>query len=262
MFLTEKVAVRQTDTKGKGVFATTDIPAGTIIGDYLGIITESDKGLKHDKGAVYDMWYSDKADVCPSPQDEGVHLINTSCEPNCAMTAIGRHTILFALRKIFPGEELTYDYFLGAQESDCDSGTDNCHCGSDFCRGTIYSNPKAYREWEEYLEAIIGDLPEEPPVAYGKPLPPLEKYPETIDDHFIHPMWGSPMQQPMACEPEILGDASKLRAIIRESGRQLWFPKLGVVVEGIMYRGRIALRHSAEKTCYPSLRPVYTTLSA
>ena len=244
MFLLPQIEVRKTDKKGKGVFATDIIQGGVLIGDYLGIVTPADEGTaEYDDDAVYDMWYSDEVDICPKPEDEGVHLLNTSCEPNCAMTAIGRHTVLFALRKIFPGEELTYDYFMGEQDEDCKPGTDNCHCGSDLCRGTMYSNPKAYEEWEEHLEEIMGDIPEEAPVPFGQPLPPLEKYPKTIDDDPIYPIFGNREVEPYECDINAFGSLPEIRHLIRETGSRLKFSELGVLVEGVMYGGHLILKH-------------------
>jgi len=244
-FLVSQIEVRDTKEKGRGVFATGEIEGGSPIGDYLGIVFPTDEGEKnHENDAVYDMWYSDEADVCPEPDSIGIHLVNCSCEPNCAMTAIGRHTIIFALRKIFPGEELTYDYFMGEQEEDCDPGTDNCHCGSDFCRGTMYSNPKAYDEWDEYLDELIGDTPEKPPVPYGQQLPPLEEYPKSIDDHQIYPIFGYQAVPPHIGDASLLQSATEIRTLIRETGKQILIPDLGVVIEGVLFHGHIALRHA------------------
>ena len=246
MFLLPQIEVRGTKKKGKGVFATDAIPAGSVVGDYLGIVMPTDEGNgDYDDDAVYDMWYSDVADICPRVDDEGVHLLNTGCEPNCAMTAIGRHTVLFALRKIFPGEELIYDYFMGEQDKDCDAGTDNCHCGSEFCRGTMYSNPKAYEAWEEHLDEIMEDLPEEPPVAFGEPLPPLDEYPETIEDNVIYPLFGNHNEEPHECPSEMIGSMEDLRETIRNTGCTLAFPEIGIVVEGVMYGGHIVMKHMA-----------------
>jgi uncharacterized protein len=243
MFLTDTIEIRRTRGKGRGVFATADIPPGSLIGDYLGMVLPADSNMKeHPENAVYDMWFSDLADICPDPKEEGTHLINASCEPNCAMHPLGRHTVIFALRKIFEGEELTYDYFLGEQDEDCDPGTDNCHCNSPFCRGTMYSNPKAYREWEEYLEEVIGDEPEEPPVSFGAKLPPLPSYPEMIEDHPIYPLWGTRKRPPLACGLAVFRDAAKLRSTMRETGRRLSFPELGIAVEGMMHGEQLVAR--------------------
>lgn len=243
MFISPNLIVKRTKRKGHGVFATAEIEPGTVIGDYLGIVTLSDQGPKHDHGSVYDIWYSDEADICPNPKNEGVHLINASCEPNCAMAAIERHTIIFALRRIFPKEELTYDYFMGEQDFDCDPGSDNCSCGSDFCRGTMYSNPKAYDAWDAYLEKSMGDLPHKPPVPYGKKLPPLDHYPATIKDHPIYPLWGTHVRTPMECTVKDFSSLAAIRKLIRTSGKKLCFRELNFLVEGIAFGEHLIGRH-------------------
>ena len=243
MFLTDRIEVRQTEKSGRGVFARAEIEPGTLIGDFLGIVTPSDEGSPYEHDAVYDMWWSDTADIHPNPEEDGVHLINCSCEPNCAMAALGRHTIIFALRRIYPGEELSYDYFLGDQDEECDPGTDNCHCGSAFCRGTMYSNPAAYEAWEKHLEEIMEDLPENPPVPYGEKLPPLDKYPQHIADDPIYPLFGTHVKEPLECAPNMIGSMSEIRKQMRESGKQLSIPTLKIVIEGILYGGHLAIRH-------------------
>jgi len=243
MFFTDRIAVRTIEKKGRGVFAKAEIEPGTLIGDYLGIVTKPDTGSPYEHDAVYDMWYSDKADIHPDPKEEGIHLLNASCEPNCAMASLGRHTVLFALRRIFPEEELTYDYFLGDQDDTCEPGTDNCHCGSDLCRGTMYSNPAAYAEWDAYLAEILKDKPEEPPVQYGERLPSLDHYPEKIEDDPIYPLFGTHAHPPLLCDASLFSDLT-IREKIRSSGRQLSFATLNVVVEGIMYGGHLAVKHA------------------
>lgn len=243
MFLTDRVEVRRTEKRGRGVFAKAEIEPGSLIGDYLGIVTKPDEGSPYVHDAVYDMWYSEKADIHPDPAEEGIHLLNASCEPNCAMASIGRHTVIFALRQIFPNEELAYDYFLGDQDEDCDSGTDNCHCGSEFCRGTMYSNPAAYKKWDDYLVEILKNEPEEPPVPYGEKLPTLDHYPENIEDDPIYPLFGTHVHPPLPCDASLFCDLTAIREKMRSTGKKLSFPTLNVVIEGIMYGGHMAIKH-------------------
>jgi SET domain-containing protein len=69
------------------------------------------------------------------------HLLNHSCSPNCHSRSIpvwnaAEHrtidkVVIFAVRDIDPGEELTYDYrFCGEEVLRCD-------CGAKECRGTV-----------------------------------------------------------------------------------------------------------------------------
>lgn len=238
MFLTPHVRVRTTKNRGRGVFATTDIPGGALIADYLAILRPTDD-YSYDEG-IYAMWYSDLADLCPNPKEEGPHLMNHSCEGNCARTNIGRHNIVFTMRKIFAGEELTYDYFLGEPAEDSEAA-DACKCGSDFCRGTMYSNPAQYDALEELRDRLIGSAPHEPPVPFGQRLPALETYPESIDDIALHPLFGSKNEEPHACtgvEPT----AANVRSLIRSTGKQLLLTDVGMVVEGVLFGGHIVCK--------------------
>ena len=62
-------------------------------------------------------------------------FINHSCDPNCETEEIRGRVWIKAIRKIEPGEEITYDYCL------YDGGEDEaqCNCGSENCRGSMYS---------------------------------------------------------------------------------------------------------------------------
>jgi len=60
-------------------------------------------------------------------------FINHSCDPNCEAKTIrilgSDHIIIFALRNIFKGEELTYDYKFEREEQKIP-----CSCGAPRCR--------------------------------------------------------------------------------------------------------------------------------
>ena len=63
-------------------------------------------------------------------------FINHSCEPNCFSRVIHvegqKHIVIFALRRILRGEELTYDYKFPIEDVKIP-----CLCGSENCRGTL-----------------------------------------------------------------------------------------------------------------------------
>lgn len=62
-------------------------------------------------------------------------FINHSCEPNCYSRVINvegrKHIVIFALRKIYRGEELTYDYKFPIEDA---SNKLSCNCGARRCR--------------------------------------------------------------------------------------------------------------------------------
>lgn len=241
MFLITDIIVRETEGKGRGVYATKHIPCGTVIGEYNGIIRPSSKNY-YGK-LVYDMYYSDDVDICPDPDSYGLHLVNHSCEANCATDSLGRRTILYAFRKIFAGEELSYDYFLGPQEEDDFAGSGNCYCGSVFCRGTMYSNPAQYKLVKEWEEKEFKGVSAEPPVPFGEMLPPLDSYPKTVDhDDLIISVFGSREVEPLVNDELEVTNVAELRALLKESGRQISLSKSNVIVEGALFSGQLLYR--------------------
>lgn len=62
-------------------------------------------------------------------------FINHSCEPNCYSRVINidgqKHIVIFAMRKIYRGEELTYDYKFPIEDA---SNKLPCNCGAKKCR--------------------------------------------------------------------------------------------------------------------------------
>ncbi|XP_044147210.1 histone-lysine N-methyltransferase 2A [Bufo gargarizans] len=62
-------------------------------------------------------------------------FINHSCEPNCYSRVIPidgqKHIVIFAMRKIYRGEELTYDYKFPIEDA---SNKLACNCGTKKCR--------------------------------------------------------------------------------------------------------------------------------
>ena len=50
----------------------------------------------------------------------------------------------------------------------------------------------------------------------------------------------------LPCPTEMFSSLPALRTHIRESGRQLAFPELGIVVEGVLYGGHLAVKHMVE----------------
>lgn len=69
-------------------------------------------------------------------------FINHCCEPNCQTEEDEEgHVYILALRNIAAGEELTYEYHL----YDSDEDDQPCYCGTDACRGTMFSEAEVRR---------------------------------------------------------------------------------------------------------------------
>jgi hypothetical protein len=123
------------DVVGWGVFATAQIPRGTV----TWVLDPLDQVIPGERiealGAQWREWrdhftFGDRSgrrvlcwDLCRS--------MNHSCRPNCGGTELG---IEIALTDIAPGDELTNDY--GTLFLDPSEGFP-CRCGDPECRGQV-----------------------------------------------------------------------------------------------------------------------------
>lgn len=225
--------VKITKHKGKGVFATKDIPAGTVIGDYLGKVIHTKQEEEYEKKhGFYSMYYHDNASVFPDPKTDGIHLINHSCSPNSWMYTYRGHTLYFSTRKIFKGEEITISYLLGPQDKECNPCTDICKCGSINCSQTMHMPEKHYNAWTSY-DTKKGKETKTERIRLNKALPPLSSYPTNIPDHDIYTLFGCEDKEALSYADSTLPKKSELRTRMRTSGRYMRFPKLNMTVLGI-----------------------------
>lgn len=240
MFLLAKDSyeVRKTKKKGRGVFALKHIPAGALIGDYVGRVVKDKEAQaleeKYNNGC-YSFEYVGK-DVSLFPVDlkaVGVHLINHSCAGNCSVSDHGGHNIFFALRHIFPGEEITFDYEF---DPESEGSVSYCFCDSPFCRGTMYSRfekpslkkkkkttPKKKKEPKYHVYKV------------GEILPPLAHYPKEIKDDYKKYNIFSNLKVPVLPVPaKKLPPVKEIREMMRLSGRRLKFPDLNLTVLAVV----------------------------
>lgn len=114
--------------RGRGVFASRDIGRGEKVCDMKGMKIKAE-----DIGELRESGRNPVVDPLQIDFDEYVNLeepyvlINHSCDPNTGL----RNRMLYAIRNIKKGEEITYDYssawFDGFE----------CNCGSKNCRRHI-----------------------------------------------------------------------------------------------------------------------------
>jgi GNAT superfamily N-acetyltransferase len=141
VWLDHRLAVRASPIEGKGLFATQDIPAGTVVVRLGGRLVSSAE-LNHlirqenaDPAAPYvDSITVDEDRHLILPVGTDVHYGNHSCDPNS--WPVGPYEIA-ARRDIAAGEEVTLDY---AATSGADGFAMDCRCGSGPCRGHITSD--------------------------------------------------------------------------------------------------------------------------
>lgn len=147
-----RIQVRRSGIHGKGVYALQDIALGETILEYIGeVITWEAAQARHPHDPSNPnhtfFFHVDESRVI----DGGVNgnssrWINHSCEPNCEADECDGRIFIKALRDIFAGEELNYDYGLIIDERYTPKlkAEYPCWCGSGTCRGTLLA-PKGKR---------------------------------------------------------------------------------------------------------------------
>ena len=104
---------------GFGCFATVHIPKNSTIAEYAGErITRAEATRRMRRPGVKRISELD-ADLYIDGSVDGndTKYINHSCEPNADVFIIDGFMVIFALREIVPGEEITVDY-LNSFEAD------------------------------------------------------------------------------------------------------------------------------------------------
>lgn len=154
--------VRGSGIHGRGVYATSFIPKGTRIIEYVGEridkresarrgTSQHQKAIKSGDAAVYIFTLSKNYDLDGNVPWNTARLINHSCDPNCEAWIVGRRIYIHALRDIRNGEELTFDYGF-----DVDCYEDHpCLCGRAGCVGYIVGRD----QWPELEKRLGRPLP-------------------------------------------------------------------------------------------------------
>jgi SET domain-containing protein len=148
----KKIEARESEIHGKGVFATAVIEKGERIVRYKGMLRTHDEvdaeyGELDENGHTFLFTLNDDF-VIDGNVDGGVaRWINHSCAPNCEAVVEEddkdrRHkdkVFIEALRRIEPGEELTYNYGIVLDERHTPKLKKlwGCRCGAAKCTGTL-----------------------------------------------------------------------------------------------------------------------------
>jgi len=116
---------------GLGLFATRPIKRAAYIATYRGRrITTEEADRREARGARYMFELNKRWTIDGSPRWNVARYINHSCKPNAAPVGRNGGIVIVALRRIEPGEEITYNYGKEYLEYFLQSG--GCHCAS--CR--------------------------------------------------------------------------------------------------------------------------------
>ena len=143
-----RIQVRKSGVHGKGVFALKPIAAGERIIEYTGEIIPWPEALRrhpHDPADPNHTFYFSLDDgghvIDAKVGGNASRWINHACEPNCQADEEEGRVFIHALRDLFPGEELFYDYGLIIDERYTPKLKKEyeCRCGSPRCRLTMLS---------------------------------------------------------------------------------------------------------------------------
>jgi hypothetical protein len=133
--------IRSSAIHAAGCYTTTAIRKGARVAEYTGPrMTKAEADQRYEDLAItYLFGLGDGSTVIDGHCM--AMFINHSCDPNCETQVIKGRVWIKSIRKIAPGEEITYDYCL------YDGGDDEaiCNCGARKCRGTMYSREEIRR---------------------------------------------------------------------------------------------------------------------
>jgi uncharacterized protein len=118
---------------GLGLFATMPIKKSTLIVEYSGPrIPTAEAHVRERRGrSKYMFEISPRWSIDGGGRDNMGRYANHACKPNAESTLIRGKVFLKAIRRILPGEEITYDY---GPEYVTLFFKDGCKCAT--CRGT------------------------------------------------------------------------------------------------------------------------------
>nr|XP_022908241.1 histone-lysine N-methyltransferase trithorax [Onthophagus taurus] len=135
----KSVGVYRSNIHRRGLFSLRDFESGEMVIEYAGevirsILTDKREKSYNAKGiGCYMFRVDDNLVVDATMKGNAARFINHSCDPNCYSKVVEihghKHIIIFALRRICYGEELTYDYKFPFEEDKIP-----CTCGARRCR--------------------------------------------------------------------------------------------------------------------------------
>ena len=149
-----KIKKSKIDKKGRGLYASKNIKAGTKVIDYVGKIVTNKQIEDSDKfdnsKPIYLFTLNKRYTLDGDFHWNTAGLINHSCNNNCEYEGKGLKVWVTAVKNIKKGEELTCDYGFGY---DKDYKQFRCKCGSKNCCGYIV---RAESRWRINRKFAIG----------------------------------------------------------------------------------------------------------
>ena len=146
---------RSSDIAGDGIFASEDLPAGTIVARLRGRVVD-DATLRQlfadaaaDGGYVDTIMIDDDQNLVLVP-DQLIHFCNHSCDPSLWHLDA---TTICTRRAVAADDELTIDYSTQTTHADFEM---TCNCGSGLCRGTVTGVDWMDTDWQaRYNDHVV-----------------------------------------------------------------------------------------------------------
>jgi SET domain-containing protein len=127
----ERFVVRKSGPgKGHGLFALKPVKKGEFILEYVG--KKIPTSLADTLATRYLFEIDGEWTIDGSERSNAARYINHSCDPNCEVYIEKGRIMIYAIKNIAAGEELTYDY--GDEYFDEFLRPVGCRCGSMKCR--------------------------------------------------------------------------------------------------------------------------------
>jgi SET domain-containing protein len=114
---------------GLGIFATREIPKRNRIAEYRGrrLTTAQAEKLERANRNLYMFEINSRWTIDGTPRYNLARYINHSCNPNAEPVIYGGRIFIRSLRRIKPGEEITYHYGMDYLRNVI--GMSYCQCG-------------------------------------------------------------------------------------------------------------------------------------
>ena len=113
---------------GLGLFATREIPKRTRITEYKGPLLSAKEAIRREnRGNKYLLEINSRWTIDGTPRSNVARYGNHSCNPNAELYQSGLKMFIRSLRRIKPGEEITYHYGMDYLRNVI--GIPNCRCG-------------------------------------------------------------------------------------------------------------------------------------
>ncbi len=129
---TELISFKNSPIDRLGAFARKKIPRGARLIEYIGErIDKAESARRCEAENYYIFTLDDDWDIDGDKDWNPAKYINHSCAPNAEAQIVDGHIWIYALCKIEPGEEITFNYGY-----DLENYKDHvCRCGARTCLG-------------------------------------------------------------------------------------------------------------------------------